>query len=442
MKMCKFCIQRFLESKSTRRGVRICPTCHGRVGYRSKVCKHCWLSTGNSTRTTSAHVKKKQIREKKGKMACTKNDTRIVSDNVPIVSLDDSCSPESVCNFDVDATDSKSEEGGSPVIYANLSEEISSVHNNPFHSINIASKVPSNINCSDGNADDICELKSHQDDDDKKSFDTEDQQFNSSSHKMKQNLMENSDQECISCTNNSSNLSDIADEGQDNSSLTSDVVNSFVNDITSEADNTKKLETSADDGEKSEDSIQPANYNREMLLDHRQNFEPHAEICNQHTGNEVNSENIAEDLNCDNCPVPVSEKDNHSSPVVLMDVNSVGSISVATTGENSQTINTKEYSVYMESLPSENTFVFENNDENQSKPISNSEEVNILAEIRVRSEQRGNLKRKKNSKLWQDLHIKRKKAASVQFVRIEPKPIAEINKDSGKEKQGTLKHNR
>lgn len=40
-----------LESRSTRRGVRICPTCKNRVGYRSKICKHCLVNAGGHNRT-------------------------------------------------------------------------------------------------------------------------------------------------------------------------------------------------------------------------------------------------------------------------------------------------------------------------------------------------------------------------------------------------------
>lgn len=32
---------RLLESNATRRGVRMCVTCKGKIGYRSKTCKHC-----------------------------------------------------------------------------------------------------------------------------------------------------------------------------------------------------------------------------------------------------------------------------------------------------------------------------------------------------------------------------------------------------------------
>lgn len=154
---------------------------------------------------------------------------------------------------------------------------------------------------------------------------------------------------------------------------------------------------------------------------------------------------VAEDVNTEeiNSKVLPLHK-NNSPPMILMDVNSISCISMKTTEDNSQTVSTNSAST-----TSENTFVFGHTDVNLTTLKGNTEDsVDIIAEIKIRSEQQGNVKRKKKPLVWQDLQNKKKKtsistrASAVQFVRIEPKPSVEISELSKKIKLGNVKQNR
>jgi hypothetical protein len=168
------------------------------------------------------------------------------------------------------------------------------------------------------------------------------------------------------------------------------------------------------------------------LTDSGENLATEDEICNASTDEiHVSLDRTSEEMTSEDPRLAEAVSENSSSPVLLVDVNSIGSISVATTDGPSG----------MEDA----TFVFENTDSNLSSAINNGgNSVDIVAEIKSRSEQRGNVKRKKKPKIWQELQCRTKKAKVplVQFVRIEPKTFLEVGENSKKPKQGNTKQNR
>lgn len=293
-------------------------------------------------------------------------------------------------------------------------------------------------------------------------------EVNNSGHELSQNLdNEICNQEFTLCRNNSipslpdmtvgrddEELSrDVDDLGQDSNNITSNVVDtisdSSANNVTNKVNDVGNLEALADGVENTTNDVQRQTNVMKTLIDYREKLATDAEICNGSTCDEdipseegLSIHRTSEDLTSEDVNskvVPLNE--NSSPPIILVDVNSIGSISVTTTDDNSQSADTNSVQA------SENPFVFENTDVNFSTENGNGNgegSVDILAEIKVRSEQRGNVKRKKKPKVWQELRNRRKKArvSTVQFVRIEPKPFVDISEDSRKNKQGNVKQNR
>jgi hypothetical protein len=174
------------------------------------------------------------------------------------------------------------------------------------------------------------------------------------------------------------------------------------------------------------------------LTDNGENLAAEDEICNASTDEiHVSLDRTSEEMTSEDPRLAEAVSENSSSPVLLVDVNSIGSISVATTDGPS--------GINAVATLEDTTFVFENTDSNLSPAInSGGNSVDIVAEIKSRSEQRGNVKRKKKPKIWQELQCRRKKAKVplVQFVRIEPKTFLEVGENSKKPKQGNTKQNR
>lgn len=176
-----------------------------------------------------------------------------------------------------------------------------------------------------------------------------------------------------------------------------------------------------------------------------ENIRKEEEIAVRETSESMNSEgqglsNIVFKNVTSNSPALctlASQNEDPSSPVLLVDGNSIDSV------QNSQTLESKDYDVYMKTVTSEDDAVFDNTGVNPTPEVgSGGDSTDIVAEIKVRSEQRAGNEKKKR-KFWQEFHDKRKKGrvSSVQFVRIEPKPFVQVG-DSKKNNQGTVKQNR
>jgi hypothetical protein len=274
-----------------------------------------------------------------------------------------------------------------------------------------------------------------------------------SGHELSQNLLDNENDNQPFTSHGHSSLSSMTvgrdyeelsqdvDLEHESNNLTSNVLDT-ISDGSNQANGAKNLGTLTDNVGKTVIDIHHQTNVWKTSADDGENLPTDAQTCNANTaeGEEISVNRTSEDLNSEGPRltqvIPVNE--NNSSPVILLDVNTISSISVTTTDDNSQSADTHSVST------SENTFVFENTDVNLATVVNKSENsVDILAEIKARSEQRGNVKRKKKPKLWQELHNRRKKtrASTVQFVRIEPKPFVE-NHDSTKTKQGNVKQNR
>ncbi len=268
-----------------------------------------------------------------------------------------------------------------------------------------------------------------------------------SGHELSQNLLDNENDNQPFTSHGHSSLSSMTvgrdyeedvDLEQESNNLTSNVLDT-ISDGSNQVNGAKTLGALPDNVGKTVIDIHRQTNVWKTSTDVGENLATDVQTCNADE-EEISVNRTSEDLNSENPRltqvIPLNE--NSSSPVILLDVNTISSISVTTTDDNSQSADTHSIST------SENTFVFENTDVDLATVVNKSENsVDILAEIKARSEQRGNVKRKKKPKLWQELHNRRKKtrASTVQFVRIEPKPFVE-NHDSTKTKQGNVKQNR
>ena len=176
-----------------------------------------------------------------------------------------------------------------------------------------------------------------------------------------------------------------------------------------------------------------------------ENIRKEEEIAVRETSESMNSEDqglsniVFKNVTCNSSALSTlaSQNEDSNSPVLLVDGNSIDSVT------NSQTLESKDYDVYMKTVTSEEGAVFDNTGVNPMPGVgSGGDSTGIVAEIKVRSEQRAGNEKKKR-KCWQEFHDKRKKGrvSSVQFVRIEPKPFVQVG-DSKKSDEGTVKQNR
>ena len=284
------------------------------------------------------------------------------------------------------------------------------------------------------------------------------EELKNSDHELSQNPdHENISQEFTSCGNDSvstlSNMTvgssyeemsqNVALEGENLASHVVKVASDFSpNDVVTEICDVENRGTSADN--LCIDIHHQIN-SEKTSADNGEHLSTEGEKCNSSTDDKENQSEVSVDDTSDemNAEDPrltqADSSENTSSPMILVDVNSISSISVATTDNQSRSADLNAVSTL------ENTFVFENTNTNLSTAISNNENsVDILAEIKARSEERENVKRKKKPKVWQELQSRRKKpkVPSVQFVRIEPKAFVEVSDDSKKMKPGNTKQNR
>ena len=436
-----------LESKSTRRGVRICPTCQGRVGYRSKVCKHCWKS-GSSTKSTAktqnGRQQKNKANDKRKSKAIGAKTTRILLENT----VAESSSSASMEDFDVEITDLKSDES---LIYVNVPTNSSDLET--ISNIDTELNETANRSLSLENECQMVVMKSNDNDilyKEQTHVEMTEQAESSFDKEQNEIVMVPSVNYFDEANKVSNELSQNHENSREFQSCRSSPVSSLS---TIPVEKDYELAQNVGFGQDSNNLVHSISDCSEMNVEISdkstgdEKIENEEEIPVGKTSENMNSEDQGlskvafKKVNSNSAMVQdmVSQNKDRSSPVLLVDGNSMNSISVTNCNEDPQNLETKDYNVCIETATSENAVVFENTG------VRNAEDsADILAEIKARSEQRGNVKQKRKQKFWQELHNKRKKGrvSSVQFVRIEPKPFVQVSEDCKKNKQGTVKQNR
>ena len=469
-----------LESKSTRRGVRICPTCQGRVGYRSKVCKHCWKS-GSSARPT-ATAKHRNAKQQKNK-ANDRRKTRTVGAKARILlenTVAESSSSGSVEDYDMIITDLKSDES---LIYVNVptnSPDLETISNidselngTANRSLSLENECQMDVMKS-SNSDIVYKEQTHVEvnESEENGFDKEQNEMvmvpsvnyfgevNKPTSELSQN--QESSQGFTSCRSSSvsslsampvgrdyEELSQNMGFGQGTNNLVDSLSDGSAITITNEKNNVRTYVDARDKsnnvGKNSVNDVGNLDTDASDKSTGDENIRKEEEIAVRETSESMNSEDqglsniVFKNVTCNSSALSTlaSQNEDPNSPVLLVDGNSIDSVT------NSQTLESKDYDVYMKTVTSEEGAVFDNTGVNPMPGVgSGGDSTGIVAEIKVRSEQRAGNEKKKR-KFWQEFHDKRKKGrvSSVQFVRIEPKPFVQVG-DSKKSDEGTVKQNR
>ncbi|XP_028398904.1 uncharacterized protein LOC114522427 [Dendronephthya gigantea] len=412
---------RILESRSTRRGVRICPTCQGRVGYRSKVCKHCWLSSGNSSRPTT-NVKKRRVRQRKDK-ASIKHNTGVVGREMVDVdgqSTEGGPNTMSIDNFEVQMNNSKSDE---PLLYVHvpttseLVDHYGETTEVALSGDDACTMANPNDNADHSNVAYETQIRTDAFSADKSSFDENDQvhcQHSDVDSSRRESLEQLCRQSVDHEPGTETRTADVSYYITENSAY-GGASNRVRAGHKSRPGNLADIE-----GNMARNICHLPEVGRERLASGEKSVN-----CNE-SEDAQNEEKISVESRPGELVVPDGEE---CHPSVRIDVDNVGLVSVTTSDVSSKTANHQERSVSLQPDTSESTFGLETGLNNQEKLNEGCEEYR-------------NTKRKKKARLWKGpYNVKKKpKVSIVQFVRIEPKPF--VDEEAIKNKQGVLKQNR